>query len=140
MRVSVYAAAGGVCRGRPPLLATHRGRSRALPGAHRRLDDATLDGQAVYVLETVPEEVRSVYSRIVTYVDQALCLPLRSEFIGRDGSHFANADTLGPVRVLRLGEACLGQIQQRYPRIGAQLYRNLSAIMAERLADFAVRI
>ena len=92
------------------------------------------------MLETVPEEVRSVYSRIVTYVDQALCLPLRSEFIGRDGSHFANADTLGPVRVLRLGEACLGQIQQRYPRIGAQLYRNLSAIMAERLADFAVRI
>lgn len=52
----------------------------------RRLDDAVLDGQPAYVIETVPAEARSAYSRIVTYVDQALCLPLRSEFIGRDGS------------------------------------------------------
>lgn len=56
------------------------------------------------------------------------------------GRHFANVEALGPVRVLRLGEACLGRIQARYPRIGAQLYRNLSAIMAERLADLAIRL
>lgn len=68
----------------------------------------------------------------------------RGELLGAaslfHGRHFANAEAVGPVRVLRLGEACLGRIQARYPRIGAQLYRNLSAIMAERLADFAVRI
>ena len=41
---------------------------------------------------------------------------------------------------LRLGETCLGQIQRRYPRIGAQIYRNLSAIIAQRLRDVAVRL
>lgn len=56
------------------------------------------------------------------------------------GRHFAYVEAVGPVRALRLGKACLGRIQLRYPRIGAQLYRNLSAIMAERLADVAVRL
>jgi uncharacterized protein len=68
----------------------------------------------------------------------------RGELIGAaslfHGRHFANVDAVGPVRMLRLGETCLGHIQRRYPRIGAQLYRNLSAIMAARFADMAVRV
>lgn len=56
------------------------------------------------------------------------------------GRHFADVEALSKVRVLRLREACLRRIQARYPRIGAQLYRNLSAIIAQRLADVVVRV
>lgn len=51
----------------------------------RRLDDSVLEGQPVYVLEAVPRDNQSAYSRVVSYIDQQQCLPLRVEFSGRDG-------------------------------------------------------
>ncbi|MDJ0849982.1 MAG: outer membrane lipoprotein-sorting protein [Myxococcota bacterium] len=45
-------------------------------------DDFEVDGRPVWVLEARPEDRRSSeYSRIVTYVDQEFCLPLRMEFV-----------------------------------------------------------
>ncbi len=44
--------------------------------------DFELDGRTTWVLEARPENRKSSeYSRIVTYVDQEFCLPLRMEFV-----------------------------------------------------------
>ena len=45
-------------------------------------EDFDLDGRPVWVLEARPSDRgSSEYSRIVTYVDQEFCLPLRMEFV-----------------------------------------------------------
>ena len=43
-----------------------------------------------------------------------------------------NAET--DVRVLRLTRANLERLRRRYPRTGAQIYANLSVILADRVA------
>lgn len=55
-------------------------------GQMKRLPDITLDGQAAYVLETTTDEETSAYSRIVSTVDQAWCVPTKTEFFGQNGS------------------------------------------------------
>jgi outer membrane lipoprotein-sorting protein len=52
----------------------------------KRLDDAEIDGRPVYVLETTPLDETSAYQRILTSIDREQCLPLRTEFIGRNGT------------------------------------------------------
>ncbi|MGR9089301.1 MAG: outer membrane lipoprotein-sorting protein [Gammaproteobacteria bacterium] len=47
----------------------------------KRIDDQTLDGVAAYVLETTPAGNDSPYSRILTYIDQQRCVPLKTEFL-----------------------------------------------------------
>jgi hypothetical protein len=50
------------------------------PGQLRRLADATIDGRAVYVVETRPApDAGSEYSRIVSSLDKELCVVLRRE-------------------------------------------------------------
>ncbi|MEX2207662.1 MAG: outer membrane lipoprotein-sorting protein [Myxococcota bacterium] len=50
------------------------------PGQLRRLPDATLDGRAVYVVETRPApDAGSEYSQIVSSLDKELCVVLRRE-------------------------------------------------------------
>ncbi len=52
----------------------------SFPGQLRRLDDATVAGRPVYVVETKPApDSGSEYSRIVTSVDKELCVILRRE-------------------------------------------------------------
>ena len=55
-------------------------------GEATRLDDATLEGHPVYVLENIPDGEESAYSRILTYVDQEKCLPLKTEFFAPNGA------------------------------------------------------
>ncbi len=55
-------------------------------GIATRLDDVTLDGHPVYVLENIPVDGKSAYSRILTYVDQKKCLPVKTEFFAPNGS------------------------------------------------------
>jgi hypothetical protein len=50
------------------------------PGQLRRLADASIDGRPVYVVETLPApDAGSEYSRIVSSLDQELCVVLRRE-------------------------------------------------------------
>ncbi len=56
------------------------------------------------------------------------------------GTRTANVVAESDVRVLHFTEACLARLQQRYPRIGAQIYRNLGVILADRLADTTARL
>jgi hypothetical protein len=50
------------------------------PGQIRRLADASVDGRAVFVVETKPApDVGSEYSRIVSSLDKELCVVLRRE-------------------------------------------------------------
>jgi hypothetical protein len=49
-------------------------------------EDFRVDGRAVWVLEARPDpDARSEYSRVISYVDQEYCLPLRMEFVDRHG-------------------------------------------------------
>jgi hypothetical protein len=45
-----------------------------------RLEDGTVDGRAVYRIESRPPLDQSPYSRIVTSVDREWCVPLHAEF------------------------------------------------------------
>lgn len=48
--------------------------------------DADLDGHPAWLAEVVPDEDRSAYSRIRTYIDKQNCLPMKSEFYGANGA------------------------------------------------------
>ena len=50
------------------------------------------------------------------------------------GHRSADVDTMSDVTLMRLTLGNLDRLQRRYPRIGAQLCRNLSHVLAERLA------
>ncbi len=54
-----------------------------LPAQERRLADETVRDRPVYVVESRPEQ--SAYERVVSYVDQESCLPLRMEFYETGG-------------------------------------------------------
>jgi len=54
----------------------------------RRLADAEVGGRPVWVVETVPGEnveTRPGFERMLTYVEQERCVPLRAEFFDRGG-------------------------------------------------------
>jgi predicted RND superfamily exporter protein/CRP-like cAMP-binding protein len=55
------------------------------------------------------------------------------------GMRTANVDALTDVRFLRLDTSNLERLRKRYPRIGAQVLWNLSAVMANRLANATER-
>jgi hydrophobe/amphiphile efflux-3 (HAE3) family protein len=50
------------------------------------------------------------------------------------GRRTADVDTVSDVTLLRLTQQNLERLRRRYPRIGAQLYRNLSWVLADRMA------
>ncbi len=52
----------------------------------QRLADAELDGRVAYVIETISGNDDSEYSRIVSFIDQQWCLPVATQFYGRDKS------------------------------------------------------
>lgn len=51
----------------------------------KRIADQTVGGTLAYVLETTPGGDNSPYSRILTFVDQARCVPLQTQFFGING-------------------------------------------------------
>lgn len=56
------------------------------------------------------------------------------------GKRTADIDAMTDVRVLWLNQESLDRIQNRYPRIAAQLFWNLTGTVAVRLADITARI
>lgn len=62
----------------------------------------------------------------------------RGECVGEvalfHGKRTADVTTLSEVRLLRLTDSDLERLRRRYPRIGARIYRNLSRILAGRVA------
>lgn len=57
-------------------------------------------------------------------------------FLGR---RTADVKALTDVRLLRIGQRELENIQRRHPRIGAQLYANLNKVLADRTASLTTR-
>lgn len=51
-----------------------------------------------------------------------------------DTTHVSDVDALTEVRLLRITRENLDELRRRYPKIGAQLYANLSAILLDRMA------
>ena len=49
-------------------------------------NDAVINDRATYVLETIPDENASAYSQIRSYLDMDLCVPIKTEFFGHNGS------------------------------------------------------
>ena len=58
----------------------------ALASEVKRIDDQDLDGRAAFVLETTPLDENSAYQRILTFIDQEQCIPVRMEFFARNGN------------------------------------------------------
>ena len=56
------------------------------------------------------------------------------------GTRTANIDAMTHVRVLRLNRESLERIQNRYPKIAAQIFWNLTGTVSERLVDVTTRI
>ena len=56
------------------------------------------------------------------------------------GRRTADVEALTDVRLIRLTRNNLERLRRRYPRIGAQLYRNLSEILASRLVRATERL
>jgi predicted RND superfamily exporter protein len=56
------------------------------------------------------------------------------------GERTANVDCETDVRLLRLDQSNLARLQRRYPRTSAQLFRNLSDVLAGRLAAVTARV
>ena len=51
----------------------------------KRVDDQTVNDILTYVFETTPSSEDPVYNRILTYVDQARCVPLQTQFYSVNG-------------------------------------------------------
>ncbi len=76
--------------------------------------------------------------------DGSLEVPLgRGEVVGEvgffHGKRSADVRVAEPTTLLRLTHENLARLQKRYPRIGAQIYRNLNHVLAERLARSTAR-
>jgi predicted RND superfamily exporter protein len=56
------------------------------------------------------------------------------------GERTANVDCETDVRLLRLDQSNLARLQRRYPRTSAHLFRNLSDVLAGRLAAVTARV
>lgn len=56
------------------------------------------------------------------------------------GERTANVDCETDARLLRIDQAHLERLRRRYPRIAAHLYRNLSDVLAARLAAVTTRV
>ncbi len=50
------------------------------------------------------------------------------------GNRTSDVEVKEDARLLRLTNEALERLRRRYPRIGAQIYRNLSVLLAERVA------
>ena len=51
-----------------------------------RSHDAVVNDRPTYVLETTPDENISAYASIRSYLDKDLCIPIKTEFFGYNGS------------------------------------------------------
>ena len=56
------------------------------------------------------------------------------------GTRTADVEAVTDARLLRLTHQDLERIRRRYPRTGAQLYRNLSRILADRVASTTAKV
>jgi len=70
-----------------------RVQGQAQDSERRLLEPKELDGHRSYVIESTPKEEGSAYRRVVAYVDQELCLPMRVELY-RSGEKPAKLMTL----------------------------------------------
>ena len=121
-------------------------RTAALMGTTESFDG----GERIVRLGEPGNEIRVVINgELVASVpradgDHVLRTLRRGDLVGEvglfHGTASANVDATSPVTVLRLQESCLRRIQNRYPKIGAQLFRNLGESLANRLADITDRL
>jgi hydrophobe/amphiphile efflux-3 (HAE3) family protein len=105
---------------------------RHVPAGHKLIRTGDAGGEMFVVIHgtmvaTVPAKAGSVR------VDLA-----RGDVVGEvglfHGRRTADVDTASDVTLMRLTLENLERLQRRYPRIGAQLYRNLTHVLADRLA------
>lgn len=76
--------------------------------------------------------------------DVPLNVHRRGDVIGEvamfTGERTAHVDCVTDVRALRLDQDNLERLRRRYPRIGAEVFRNLSEILAGRLVGLTARV
>jgi hypothetical protein len=70
-----------------------------------RLPDASVDGRAVYQIESRPPLGQSPYSRVVTAIDREWCVPVRAEFFEAGASGPRKRLTVPSSFVLKVGNS-----------------------------------
>lgn len=74
-----------------------------------RLDDDSVEGRPTFVIESIPnDEAGSWYQRIVSFVDRATCLVLKSEFYG-EGRRLQKVMLADPEQFTRQGGTWLAR-------------------------------
>jgi hypothetical protein len=80
------------------------------PGAQQRMEDDTIGGRSVYVVETRPAQPKeSAYERVITYIDKETCLALRMEFYEADW-RLRKLFTVNPHRVTQKDSVWIPQM------------------------------
>jgi len=70
-----------------------------------RLADASVEGRAVYQIESRPPLDQSAYSRVVTSIDREFCVPLRAEFFEAGADAPRKRLTVPAAFVLKVGNS-----------------------------------
>ncbi|MBD3169945.1 MAG: outer membrane lipoprotein-sorting protein [candidate division Zixibacteria bacterium] len=52
---------------------------------HKLLEESTLNGKEVYVIESVPKEDFNAFHKKLTYIDKETLLPMKEEYFDKDG-------------------------------------------------------
>jgi hypothetical protein len=80
------------------------------PGPQKRMEDDTIGGRSVYVVETQPADPKaSAYERVITYIDKETCLALRMEFYEADW-RLRKLFTVNPHRVTQKDSVWIPQM------------------------------
>jgi len=82
----------------------------------------------------------SLDARVMVIVVQLLDLPARELLESGIDELIADVRATSDVRLLRLSWADFDRLKRRYPRIGAQLYANLSKVLADRLTSLTEHV
>lgn len=75
----------------------------ALSGTTTRIDDQDVDGMTAYVFETIPSDVSSKYSRLLSYIDSHRCVLMRIEFYSKNGN-LQKELSVSPDEIQAIGE------------------------------------
>jgi predicted RND superfamily exporter protein len=107
---------------------------REFPKGHQLFRAGEEGGEMYVVIDGVVSATARLRDRVVEFGEMH-----RGDTVGEValfyGTRTADVHAETDVRVLRLTRANLERLRRRYPRIGAKIYANLSAILADRVAS-----
>lgn len=89
-------------------------------GQVKRQADGEVEGHPAYVLETLPAEDGSAYSRISTRIEKESCVPMITEFFGPNGTQIKQL-AVARAAIKKIGQRNVpGQMTMNNPKAGSR--------------------